>query len=341
MKKLLLKLFLLFVILVIANNLLFKLFKLPFCWGNDIARAKTEYLLQHKAEFNTLFVGTSKTYWQADVTAFDSLTNHKTKTYNFGIDAIAGAEIFNYTNNLVKLDPNIKYVFIELYDIDLIVKQNLHTCRQKYWLDFDAWLFTIRAIWDSNFNAEEKRRGLFNNTVTFFEWLLKVDLLKDVNRFKHSHANTDYLGNFNTGYVPLGEEKVDTEYHHFYRNHLLQDTFISSRLANASVKVLTNSGDSIRFNTAYYNKLKEEVKNLQAKNIKVFLVVAPRTTELQLSNFVPAFLKIENCPKINLVDARVNPEFYVFNNAYDPTHLNKQGNKIYTEKLAKAFNDSQ
>ena len=340
MKELFLKTLLFLLIAIAINNLLFRSFNLPFCWGNDIAWAKTDYLLKHKDEFNTLFVGTSKTYWQADVTAFDSLTNHKTKTYNFGIDAIAGAEIFNYTDNLVSLDKNIKYVFIEVYDVDLIIKQNLHTCRQKYWLNFDAWYFTVKSICTSNFKVEDKYRGLFYNTITLFEWILKMDLLKDVNRFKHTPPNPDYLGNNNTGFVALGDEKVDTAYHLFYRNHLLKDTSINSKLAEASIRAFTNPGDSIRFNTAYYQKLKHVVKSLEDKNIKVFLVIAPRTTELQLSNIVPAFTKTDNCTKINLADARLNPEFYKLQNAYDPTHLNKQGDRLYTEKIATAFNDA-
>lgn len=340
MAKFAFKLILLISIAVAANNLLFKAFHLPFCWGNDIAWAKAKYLLNHSRDFNTVFIGTSKTYWEADVTAFDSLTGHKTKSYNFGVDAIAAAEMFYYTDNLVQLDTNIKYAFIELYDIDLIIKQNLHTRRQKYWTNFDCWLFTVESIRDSNFNFEEKLRGITNNTITFFEWLLKFDLLKDVVRFKSAKVNEGYLGVNQTGYVALGDEVVDTAEHLGRHRLLLSDTSVNFKFAAASNRVFARSADSVCFNYAYYEKLQKVIRNLQNRNIQVFLIIAPRTNEVQLSNIVPAFLKTANCEKINLAEARLNPEFYELDYAYDPTHLNKKGGKIYTEKIAKAFNEA-
>jgi hypothetical protein len=340
MIKFALKLLLLLGIVIVANNLLFKVFRLPFCWGNDIAYAKAQYFLNHSKDFNTVFIGTSKTYWEANVTLFDSLTNHKTRSFNYGVDAIAAAEMFYYTDNLVRLDKNIRYAFIELYDIDLIIPQNLHTRRQKYWSNLDSWLFTMRAIWDSNFNLNEKLRGFTNNTITFFEWLLKFDLLKDVVRFKSAKVNEGYLGVNQTGYVALGEEVVDTDEHLARHRLLLNDTSVNFRMAVASNRVFAHFADSIRFNNAYYNKLQEVINSLQSRNIKVFLIIAPRTNEIQLSNVVPAFLRAKNCDKINLAEARLNPEFYELNYSYDPTHLNKSGGRIYTEKIARAFNEA-
>jgi hypothetical protein len=286
-----------------------------------------------------VFIGTSKTYWQADVTTFDSLTHHKTKSFNFGVDAIAAAEMYNYTENIIKSENNIKYVFIELYDIDLIIKQNLHTRRQKYWLDYDAWNFTMAAIWDSNFDADEKMRGLVNNTITFFEWIFKMDLLKDVVKFKATPPNELYLGPNQTGFVALDDEVVDTADHLKRHRLLLGDTSVNMKLATASEWIFLHHADSIRFNNAYYNKLQRVVKNLKDRNIKVFLIVAPRTNKVQLSNVVPAFLKTESCEKINLAEAQINPEFYDLKYVYDLTHLNKEGDRIYTEKIARAFNE--
>ncbi len=339
MKKFLFKLFLILSIIVAINNVIFFTFNLPFCWGNDIAFSKEDFLIKHSKDYNTVFIGTSKTYWQADVSAFDSLTLHKTKSFNFGIDAIAEAEILDYTNHLVTIDKNIKYVFIETFDIDLIVDHNLHTCRQKYWFNFNAWWFTIKSIWGSDYGFGDKCRGYAYNTITFVEWLLKWDLLKDVNRFKHTPSNADYLGNNQTGFVALGDEKIDFDYHLSYRNRLLKDTSINKEITDASVWVFTHYKDSVKFNTAFYNGLESEIKNLQSKNIRVFLVMSPRTHEIQLKNFAPPFMEVVDCEKINLADARYNPEFYDIKNAYDPTHLNKAGDKIYTEKIAKAFNE--
>ena len=340
MKKLLLKLFLLFFIIAATNNIFFKLLRLPFCWGNDIAYAKSQYFLKHKSEFNSIFIGTSRTYWQADVAYFDSLTRQQTKSFNFGIDAIAAAEIFYYTDNLVNLNESIRYVFIEVYDIDLIVKNNLHTLREKYWYNFDSWIFTVRAILGSTYKIKEKCRGVFYNTITFFEWLLKFDLLKDVVRFKDTPANEGYLGNNHNGFVALGEEKVDVPEHLGRRRLLLSDTSINSKLRVASLSTFANYAVSNKLNYAYYNKLNEIVKYLQGKNIQVFLMMAPRSAEVQYSDIVPAFMKTDICPKINLADARLNPEFYDLDFVYDRGHLNKAGDRIYTYKIAQAFNET-
>ena len=83
MKKIFLKVLVIAVIVLIANNVFFMFLGLPFYWGNDIASTKARYLLNHKNEFNSIFIGRSKTQFQIDVLAFDSLTKHQTKSFNF------------------------------------------------------------------------------------------------------------------------------------------------------------------------------------------------------------------------------------------------------------------
>src|SRR5262245_19025913 len=85
-------------ILVAAINVVVNYFfydkKLPYYWGNKFTLNKRNFLVNRKNEFNTLFIGSSKTHYQVNPQLFDSLVNGPerdtmlapVRSYNFGID---------------------------------------------------------------------------------------------------------------------------------------------------------------------------------------------------------------------------------------------------------------
>ena len=340
MRKLL-KFFLVLLLVIVVNNLIFYAVKpTSYCWANEVANSKNEYLLKHGGAFNTIFIGTSKTLNQADVTTFDSLTNYRTHSFNFGVEGVGAAEIFYFTDNLLKLNKNIKYAFIEIYDIDLVRTENINTSRIKYDYDFNVWAFTINSIWHSNFGFVTKVESIANSSLAMVGWLLKFDLLKDVIGYNNNdNGHQRDLGINQTGFAPChGEELKFSDIPESRRNYLLDSTS-DQRMATATGKILNNY-KPLKFNKPYFLKLQALIKRLESNNVKVFLVLAPRINDAQLSNIVPVFMKIDGCTKINLADPKVNPEFYEMKYSFDARHLNLTGAELYTWKLAKEFNNS-
>ena len=338
MKKLTVKLILFLAITIALNNLFFNTLQLPYCWGNNIASQKNAYLLKHGNEYNTLFIGTSKTYVQTDVELFDSLTNHRTRSFNFGIEAAYADELYYYTDNLIKANKNIKYVFLEVYDVNFIIPENLHTSRLKYCYNLSTYLFSINSFWHTDFGLSNKLTGTFYSTVTFLEWLIKPSLLKPAIDFKYSAQDDARLGKNRNGFLPYDGYKALITAPEESRKEYLSNTAIDGKEAVFTNRILA-SYNSLSFNRPYYNKLNKVISGLQNKGVTVFLIIAPRTYELHLANIVPPFMKINTCPKINLLDPRLNPEFYNSKYVFDAGHLNYAGSVIYTERIAKAFNE--
>lgn len=337
MAKLGLKIFLLVAIVALGNALLFHQFHLPFGWGNDNVYAKEVYWEKHKDDFNTIFIGTSRVYRQMDATLFDSLTNHETKSFNFGIAGAAAAEMYFYLNKLLAEDKGkLKFVVLELCDVDVIAKENLHTRDQKYWYNFSAWRFSVHAILQSNYSLEEKATGILYNSISFGESILKFDLLKDVWKFRYSKPNELFLGENKDGFVPMEDVKVNKDFVLGQRKEFLSDTNINANRREVSIETFKPNAQQ-KFISAHYNKLNGIVSKLQAKGIQVFVVLAPRMKEMQYKNTVPVFAKLDSRIKINLADASLHPEFYEWNLDFDAGHVNKEGSRILTRKLAEAF----
>jgi hypothetical protein len=337
MLKVLGKFFLLLAGTCLFNNIIFSRFHLPYYWGNEAAFAKSTYLNQHRNEFNTLFVGSSKTYHQLNVAYFDSLTEGKTRSFNYGIEGIAAADIYYYMDHLVGEDTgDLKYVFLELYDISFMAPQILHTREQKFWFNFSSWLFTVKTISASNNPATEKCAGLSLNTVNFCECLMKFDLIKDVYRFKHQKPEQLLLGSAKTGYVSLENAVINREFIDAGRKHFLINDSLNNLVKNASITAFSKVG-SEKLNVPHFEKLVALIEKMHAKGIKVTIVLGPRSYEMQYENTLPVFIKIDKSPKLNLASATVYPEFYDKRYSYDVAHLNQEGSMIYTRRIAEEF----
>ena len=326
------------VIVGLFNNvLLLVLWPSSYCWGNPVANTKNEYFVKHN-EFNTIFIGTSKTCNQADVATFDSLTDGRTKSFNFGVAGVCAQEILYFADNLIELNKNIKYAFVEIYDIDLIDLENLNTTTVKYHYNFDVWTFTVNSMWHSNFGFVNKLQSTGISSIAFVEWLFKFDMLKDVIAYNSSLGKeAGDLGINHTGFMPRSGEELNFPDQPESRREYLLDTASDRRMETATRRIF-NSYKTLKFNAPYFNKLQALVSRLESKKVHVFLVMAPRINDAQLSNILPVFMKIDGCSKINLADPWTNHEFYEMQYSFDARHLNLTGSEIYTQRLAEAFN---
>ena len=327
------KIILLTIIVILINNAVFRVFHLPFFWGNTTAKVKTEYLIEHQDNFNTVFFGTSKFYWQINTALFDSLTGYKTKSFNYGIDGIKEPEVFYYIDNILAKDSNIKNIFIESFDIGISPEiSNLNTLRLKYCFDTKSWMFTTKAIISSSYNITDKIYSLFFYTVNYLEWLSKFDMLKDVMKEgTYSINKLDYLGAENNGFVSIEKRAPQKQ--------SAIDSTLPFRIKQANLE-LFKAPLSIPDNESYFKSMKEEIIKIQHKNINVFLVLEPRCNETQLANIVPCFIKLDlpRLIKFNLADAKIHPEFYDSVNIFDAYHLNSNGGILNTQELADSFN---
>lgn len=321
----------------VINGAVFRFFQLPFSWGNSSFYNKETYWRKNQTQYNTIFVGTSRTFRQINPVLFDSITNHETQSFNFGVIGISAAQVYYYLDKIIgNREAHLKYVFLELTDFDIGSTENMHTINEKYWLNLSDWWFTINCIVQSNYGFREKIKGLFFNTIPFIEQLLKFDMLKDVWQFKIAAPNSLVLGENSTGFVPAEEEKMNPEALLEKRNAFLKDTSINETRSRYSTNVF-NKTVRTKLVSAHLIKLTSLISRLHKMGIEVFVLLPPRMREVQYANTIPIFENITGSPKINLADGAQLPEFYEMRYSFDAGHLNKEGAEIFTRKLATAF----
>src|SRR5437868_4431634 len=86
--------------------------------GVGMVKEKWEYWRRHKDEFDTVFVGTSRTYRGIMPKVFDELTaaaGVPTHSFNFGIDGMhAPEDAFMAEQILADPPKNLRHVFLEI-----------------------------------------------------------------------------------------------------------------------------------------------------------------------------------------------------------------------------------
>src|SRR6185436_943991 len=108
----------------------------------------------HKDEFDTLFIGSSRVYFQISPAIFDRVTRESgmpTHSFNFGIGGMYLPETAYLHEQILNLKPrNLRWVFIE-YD-ELQTKwspENQTSRRALYWADWKRVSLLLRKLTDA------------------------------------------------------------------------------------------------------------------------------------------------------------------------------------------------
>ena len=115
---------------------------------------KFRFFSAHKDEFDTLFIGSSRVYFQISPAIFDRVTRESglpTHSFNFGIGGMYLPETAYLLEQILNLKPrNLRWVFIE-YD-ELQTKwspENQTSRRALYWADWKRVSLLLRKLTDA------------------------------------------------------------------------------------------------------------------------------------------------------------------------------------------------
>ena len=148
--------------------------------------AKLQFFTEHKDEFDTLFLGTSRIYYTVSPEIFDQTTGESglsTRTFNFGIDAMHPPENFYVLEQILKTKPrNLKWVFLEVGDVQTRLHKILGTERAVYWHDWARTKLTLRKAFNPRGNAPWFVR-------ISRLWLARRDLASHLSLFARQCAN--------------------------------------------------------------------------------------------------------------------------------------------------------
>lgn len=355
MKKFFIGLLLFVAVLTSISIVLYKKvypsFKLtPYSWGSDYLHKKRLAVLADNDTCNVMFLGASTTLRQVDPLLFDSIVNSssagiKSYSYNMGANWMASSELFHIYHGLTEVDSlRPKYVFIELQKIKMPDYANFFTTRIKYWYTLDNFLFTVKAAWNSSFPFAYKMAIIIKHVVNYSGALLNLGYVTEALHFKTNYDNLNekkkFLGPEGRGYIGLSKEEMlrDNPGIHFKARQL--DTMLVYRRKQISERAFDEfdkNGKNYHLNGYYLHYLQNLIDKAERNGTTLIFYLNPRMDRAHYAEVLPIFAALPASNKINLSDARQYPEFYIAENSFDITHLNKKGAALYTTALAESF----
>jgi len=294
--------------------------------------AKLEFFAQHKDEFDTLIVGTSRLYYSISPELFDQTTRENglpTRTFNFGIDGMHPPENFYVLEQILKTEPRkLKWVVLEMAEIQVKWDTVLGTQRLVYWHDWPRTELTLKKALNPRGNANWfgraarlwlARRELGSHLALFGKQFASVgrasDFLPSAQHERFREADSE-LGPNRDGYRPAGDA-MSPERATIFREKLAQE------VAEARPKFLDPATDQS------YRGAAAQIRRAGATPL---FVVAPIITQT-----AARFRQTPPAPLLSFNDSRKYPQFYDTKVRIDDAHLTGDGAAEFTQLLAREF----
>lgn len=296
MSKLIKKLTFFLVILV--------LIKLPFVWFyKDESEFRHEKLAEQ--EFDTVFIGSSRTQFAVIPAYFDSLTNSKTKSYNFGIEGGLPPRTFDWAEEVIETKPMVKKIFFELSG----GMESLPFYKEP-WRDFSLSQY-ITGVQNLS----------FDRLMEYHDRLTK-------NFFQPSLQPNYPSYNINLEQVLEKKELVA-------KRNVSQTELELCRQRNLKIE---NEISPESVNEKYLQRVEKLIKSAEKRNITLYFFIPPRIeTESELKMVSPIYQKLDE--KYKFRAEHFDKSLYTDETSIDDFHLNHKGAMIFTENLADEFKE--
>lgn len=311
---------LIIVISLLINFLLTRFyFQNELAWGNKLMKEKISFF--NSGNYNFCVIGSSKVYRQFNAPLFDSLTQHKFKSFNLGVEGTFPPETYFLAENIIKNhNSNLKNLMLEVRAVEGVRYSNLHTLRSFYWINFKRFGEYTRLINNSPQNFPRKGYNLFTSFISLGDQIINIgegqyilstyhQKLKEVNNFE-----------IDQGFVALENQKIDLK-----ENEKLREFSVR----NFSNEIILNKP----VNQSHIEYL-EYLDLIAKKNgITLYFLIADSQKEWMYKETIPLFQQLPKDRTIMLADANIYPELYNPKYKANATHSNKIGADYFTKMI--------
>ena len=318
---------------------------LPFPEIDGGVSPKFRFFSEHKDEFDTLFIGSSRIYFQISPAIFDRVTQESglpTHSFNLGVGGMYLPESAYLLEEILNLKPrNLKWIFIEYDEIQTKWSTENRTSRRAlYWADWKRVSLLLRKLTDAGIaphwlpnptklhdivlsqKDEKDTRSLLTFYATQFERnytnvaragdVLDYFLGRDTNERRAS-----YLGAASDGYLARPGRMSPSQAAAYERG-------LAAARAQAGTRPLSP------YAVEAYRQCAKEVRNIGATPI---FLITPSTTQIDIateSTGVPGVVMAFNNPQ-------AYPSLYRSDVRRDEQHLTKPGAEEFTRMVAANF----
>ena len=318
---------------------------LPFPEIDGGVSQKFRFFAAHKDEFDTLFIGSSRVYFQISPAIFDRVTQESgmpTHSFNFGIGGMYLPETAYLLEQILNLKPrNLRWVFIEYDEVQTKWSPENQTSRRAlYWADWKRVSLLLRKLTDAGTdplwlpnpaklrdivrrqNDEKNTRSLLTFYAGQFEKnYTNVARAGDVLAYflgsDTKERRASYLGSASDGYVTRPNRMSPSQAATYERG-------LAAAMAEAGTRPLSP------YAVEAYMQCAREVRKIGAAPI---FLITPSTTEINVATEgtrTPGVLMAFNGP-------RSYPNLFRSDVRRDGQHLTKSGSEEFTRIVAGNF----
>jgi hypothetical protein len=341
---------------ILRGTLCFVVFLLGLCGGCWAIREslpfpevlavkqKLEHLAERHDDYDTLFLGSSRIYYQIIPALFDRLAAEQglpTHSFNAAIAGMRPPEDAYYLDYLLRNPPkNLRWVFIELAGLRTTADADkVGTVRAVYWHDWPRlWILFKRAM---ELKPDVKKRKWKKQIEPLLEQL--VDFYDHIPIFLQNQTNlgrgsiltsrliyaamrppaspVGVIGEDYAGWVRTGrDEEITGE----------QLTAFDQALAERRLeKPRRDVGDAVS-----QLALEQMIAKVERLGATPVLVVPPTTNK---RNFVPTPEREKKTIVLDFCDLAKFPELYEHRYRLDTDHLNTAGAEVFTRIFVKEW----
>jgi len=178
----------------------------PFYWGNSGFATKMAYLKESGLRYDTLLVGSSRIFRQADPSIFDAATGRLTNTFNLGVSATYNPEIYYLYEHLLDDDisSDVKFVLMELQSLNRIASRNVATRAAIYSVDRKTCRFAVSTLSEVEVRPAKRAEAVGRYRMSYLQRFFKIHILREILEFRFSPARSDIvLGPNRDGFYAL------------------------------------------------------------------------------------------------------------------------------------------
>ena len=304
----------------------------PFWYGNQKFGVKYKEF-KNSNNYNTLFVGSSRTNRGLN----SKIINKQIvglNSFNIGIDGLFYPECLFLVKNIINESRSgLEYIFVEFQGIHTLSSINVHTPKEKYYLNFKTTRFVNEYYSSFCENSQEKP---LNYQKAFLYNFLNIGLLRSklkaivmskkllIKRKAHDFVSLDIdalNGRIEQAQINANNIYQEMDSSEIFQNHIEKHKSIENYNCPILVKKL--------------NEITEEAKH---KGIRIIYFIPPRPSKNALN--LVSYLK-ENSTALCIDFSSIDeyPELYLKENGFDFSHLNGRGASIFSNEFVKKLKE--
>lgn len=317
---------------------------LPPFWGNNILQSKLDYI-DVTNEYNTLFIGSSRVNNQLIPEIFDANTTNK-NSFNLGASGSGAFETIKLLNYLIDNNDYYKLNTILCEFVTLqgsTPEKNENSIRGIYFINKDYFTTVSTSILSSSKKPfSEKSKMLLNELYIYSRNIFKIKTYGPAIQYLFSNKSINYKKhNRNKGYFALKTTNTSEGRKKFLNNpakHKKKSADVRKYFEKKSYEKDRKIKDQL-----YEEKIKllnDLITKASQNNIDLRFLVFPIQKVESYKAIMSIYKTLPEKNKILLADPfNLGKELYAPKYVYDQVHLNHEGSKILTEKLAKFINN--